>query len=121
MTTTTRAWRRGTLKGFVSALGMSLALMLLVAGGVADRGGTFPLVVLGGSAAAVGALYLLFPHGPQFALGTANGLAMYACLYAVLGRAGFPHALAGPRAIGFLLPVVAFVIACWVRRHALRG
>ncbi|MDO9712422.1 potassium channel family protein [Paracraurococcus lichenis] len=108
-------------KGFGTSLGMSLALMLLVAGGVADQGGVFPLVVLGGAAAAVGALYLIYPHGPQFALGTANGLAMYACLYAVLGRAGFPEAPPAARMIGFLLPVAGFVAACWVKRGVLRA
>ncbi|RYJ03901.1 MAG: potassium channel protein [Acetobacteraceae bacterium] len=68
---------------------------------------------------AVGALYLLFPHGPAFSLGTTNGLAMYACLYVVLGRAGFPEATAWARALGFLLPVATFVLACWVRRRDL--
>ncbi|MFC7477038.1 potassium channel family protein [Dankookia sp. GCM10030260] len=108
-------------KGFAKALAMSFALMLLVAGGIADRGGAFPLVVLGGAAAAMGLLYLVFPHGPQFALGAANGLAMYACLYAVLGRAGFPGAPDWARGIGFVLPVLAFVVACWHRRLLLRG
>ena len=52
---------------------------------------------------------------------TANGLAMYACLYSVLGQAGFPLAPAAARNIGFLLPVAAFVLACWARREVLRG
>lgn len=102
--------------GFASALGMALSLMLLVAAGISDGGVLIPAVVVGGSAAAVGALYLLFPHGPQFALGTANGLAMYACLFAVLGRAGFPGVPDGTQALAFLLPVAAFVGACWLRR-----
>ena len=116
MTPAARLGRRRTPRGFASALGLSLVLLLLVAGGIADRGGAFPLVVLGGSAVAVGALHLLFPHGPAFSLGTTNGLAMYACLYVVLGRAGFPEATAWARAVGFLLPVASFVLACWVRR-----
>ena len=114
-----RPHRRGTPRGFLQALGLSLGLMLLVAGGVADRGGVFPLVVLGGAAVAIGALYLLFPHGPRFALGTTNGLAMYACLYVVLGRAGFPDAPGWARTAGFLLPVATFVVACWWRRRDL--
>ncbi|MDN3564908.1 potassium channel family protein [Paeniroseomonas aquatica] len=119
MTPAARLRRRRTPRGFLSALGLSLVLMLLVAGGIADRGGAFPLVVLGSSAAAIGALYLLFPHGPAFSLGTANGLAMYACLYVVLGRAGFPGAAGWARGIGFILPVASFVGACWLRRATL--
>jgi hypothetical protein len=106
-------------RGLLTALAMSLTLVLLVAGGVADRGGTFPLVLLGGSAIAVGALTMLFPHGPQFALGATNGLAMYACLFVVLGRAGFPEAPGGAREAAFLLPITAFVLACWLRRREL--
>src|SRR6478672_9367970 len=97
-----RPHRRGTPRGFLQALGLSLGLMLL-----------------GGAAVAIGALYLLFPHGPQFALGTTNGLAMYACLYVVLGRAGFPDAPGWARTAGFLLPVATFVVACWWRRRDL--
>ncbi|TDH64266.1 potassium channel protein [Dankookia rubra] len=121
MTMPRQARRKHPPKGFATALGMSFALMLLVAGGIADRGGAFPVVVLGGAAAAMGLLYLVFPHGPQFALGAANGLAMYACLYAVLGRAGFPAAPGWARGLGFVLPVLAFVIACWHQRLLLRA
>jgi hypothetical protein len=110
----------GTPQGFLAALGLTLVLMLLVAGGLADRGGIFPLVVLGGSGLAVGALYLLVPHGPQFALSTANGLALYACLFTVLSRAGFPDARDWARPAAFLLPVLAFLLACWIRRGKLR-
>ncbi|WP_431269768.1 hypothetical protein [Dankookia sp. P2] len=64
MTAPRPARRTRPPRGFATALGMSFALMLLVAGGIADRGGAFPLVVLGGAAAAMGLLYLVFPHGP---------------------------------------------------------
>lgn len=121
MTAPRRAARARPPQGFATAFGMSFALMLLVAGAIADRGGAFPVVVLGGAGAAMGLLYLVFPHGPQFALGAANGLAMYACLYVVIGRAGFPAAPDWARGIGFVLPVFAFVIACWHQRLRLRG
>jgi ion channel len=115
------ARRRRTPRGFGTALGMTFALMLLVAGGVADRGVFFPAVLLGTAAGAVGLLYLLFPHGPQFAVGASTGLAMYACLYVVIGRAAFPHAHDWARHLGFLVPVAAFVAACWTRRGSLRA
>jgi hypothetical protein len=92
----------------MAAVATALGLMLLVAGGVADEGPLFSAVAFGGVGTAVGALYLAFPQGPQFALNAANGLAMYTCLYAVVGRAAF------------LLPIAAFVLACWLRRNALR-
>ena len=109
-----------TPRGFLAAEGTALALMLLVAGGVADQGLLFSSVAFGGVGVAVGALYLLFPQGPQFALNAANGMAMYTCLYAVIGRAAFPEAEGWARLAAFLLPIAAFVGACWVRRRALR-
>ncbi|HYZ32867.1 MAG TPA: ion channel [Crenalkalicoccus sp.] len=104
----------------LTAFGLTLGLMLLVAGAAADRGGLFPIAVLVIAGLAVGALSLIFPRGPLFALGAANGLAMYTCLYVVLGRAGFPDAEPWAQPLGFLLPVLAFVLACWICRHPLR-
>src|SRR3712207_5375772 len=94
--------------------------MLLVAGGVSDQGLLLSAAAFGGVGVAVGVLYLLFPQGPQFALNAANGMAMYTCLYAVIGRAAFPHAADWARLLAFPLPVAAFVGACWVRRGELR-
>ncbi len=110
-----------TPRGFLTAEATALGLMLLVAGGVADHGLLFSVVAFGGVGLAVGALYVLFPQGPQFALNAANGMAMYTCLYAVIGRAAFPEAQDWARLGAFLLPIASFVLACWARRHALRA
>ena len=45
---------------------------------------------------------------------------MYTCLYAVIGRAAFPEAQDWARVGAFLMPVAAFVGACWARRRSLR-
>jgi hypothetical protein len=105
-------WARSTL--------MTLAFALVVAGGLADQGTLFPFLVLGVAALGLGTLYLLFPHGMHFAFGTSAGLAVYACLFAVMGRAAFPAAPAQARAVAFLLPVAAFLAAVWWRRRSLR-
>ena len=107
-------------RGFLTAEATALALMLLVAGGVADQGLLLSAAAFCGVGLAIGALYALFPQGPQFALNAANGLAMYTCLYAVIGRAAFPGAADWARLLAFLLPIASFVAACWVRRHELQ-
>jgi hypothetical protein len=94
--------------------------MLVVAAGVADQGWAFAAASLLIASLALGGLNLLFPHGLTFAFGMANGLALYVSLFAVIGRAGFPLAAEWSRGVGFLLPVLAFVGACWWRRRALR-
>ncbi len=103
----------------LSGAALTLVLTLLVAGAVADQGWGFSVVALAVAGLAVGGLHLIFPQGPLFGLGVANGLAVYICLYAVLGRAAFPLAEAWARPVGFLLPVASFVGACWWRRRTL--
>ena len=110
----------GSPRGFLVAEGTALALMLLVAGGVADQGLLLSGAAFAGVGSAVAALYVLFPQGPQFALNAANGMAMYTCLYAVIGRAAFPDAADWARLVAFLMPIAAFVGACWAGRRELR-
>ena len=107
-------------EGWFRSVIMTLGFGLLVAGGVADQGTLFPFLVIGVAALGLGTLYLLFPHGLHFAFGTSAGLAVYACLFAVMGRAAFPDAPAPARAVAFLLPVVTFLVAVWRRRRSLR-
>ncbi|MFL1460747.1 potassium channel family protein [Roseococcus sp. DSY-14] len=107
--------RRRALLG----VALTVALMLLVAGGVVDQGWAFAGTALLVAGLAVGTLHLIFPHGLVFALGAANGLAVYVCIFAVIGQAGFPRVEGWARSVAFLLPVMGFVIACWVRRAEL--
>jgi hypothetical protein len=106
-------------RGLILAFGLTLAVTLLVAAGVADQGWRFSVGAVLVAAVALGGLHLVFPHGALFALGFANGLAIYICLYAILGRAAFPDAEAWALQIAFLLPVFAFVAACVLQRRQL--
>ncbi|MFN7308092.1 MAG: potassium channel family protein [Alphaproteobacteria bacterium] len=106
----------GWLRAAVATLGFGL----LVAGGLADQGGMLPMLVIGIAAIAIGFFYLLFPQGMHFAFGASAGLAVYACLFVVIGRAAFPEAASFARALAFLMPVLAFLGSVWVRRDSLR-
>jgi len=107
-------------EGWLRSVAMTLAFGMLVAGGVADQGTLLPFLVIGAAALGLGMLYLLFPHGLHFAFGASAGLAVYACLFAVMGRAAFPAAPPEARMLAFLLPVLAFLVAVWRRRRTLR-
>ena len=106
-------------EGWARSVLLTLAFSSLIAAGIADRGSWFPLVVIGTAALGMGSLYLIFPHGLHFAFGTSAGLALYACLFVVIGRAGFPDAEPWSRPPSFLLPVVTFLAAVWSRRRRL--
>ena len=88
--------------GWLPAALATLGFGLLVAGGIADHGGVLPLLVIGIAATAIGFFYLLFPQGMHFAFGASAGLAVYACLFVVIGRAAFPEAPALAHALAFL-------------------
>jgi hypothetical protein len=111
---------RGLPEGWLRSVATTFGFGLLVAGGVADQGTLLPFLVIGVAALGLGTLYLLFPHGLHFAFGTSAGLAVYACLFSVIARAGFPEAPPFARATGFLLPVATFLAAVWHRRRSLR-
>ncbi|RVT98924.1 two pore domain potassium channel family protein [Rhodovarius crocodyli] len=107
--------RTALMNGAVTA-----SLMLLVAAAAGDQGWLFSVAALGVAAATVLALYVVFPQGMLFALGVANGLAVYMCLYVVIGRSAFPDALPWARPVGFVMPVAAFLSACLYWRSSLR-
>lgn len=107
-------------QGWLRAALATLGFGLLVAGGLADQGSILPMLVIGVAALAIGFFYLLFPQGMHFAFGASAGLAVYACLFVVIGRAAFPLAPAWAHALAFLLPVFAFLGGVWLRRHGLR-
>lgn len=113
-----RAQRRDRRTAYGSGA-VTLALMLLVAAAAGDDGWVFSVAALVVAGLAMGGLYLVFPHGPLFGLGVANGLAVYMCLYVVIGRSAFPHVLDWALPLGFLMPVAAFVGTCWLRRREL--
>jgi hypothetical protein len=106
------------LLAWLRAVAFTMGLTLLVAWGVGDEGRVLPAAVIGAAGIGLGALYWLFPRGIHFAFGTATGLALYASLFAVLGRAQFPDAPDWSRAPAFLLPVLTFLgMAIWRRKE----
>lgn len=78
-----------------------------------------PVTVMAVAELGLGCLYMLFPRGLNFAFGTATGLALYATLFVVLGRAQFPAVPVAIQPLAFLLPVLAFLGTVWWRRAEL--
>lgn len=101
------------------AVAFTTALALLV--GIAARPGdpSFALLLLATAAAGFGFFYLLFAGGLHFAITLANGLAVYATLFAFFTESNFP-AVGRPVAyLGFVLPVAAFLFSAWWHRAPL--
>ena len=98
----------------------TLALLLLVA--FASGGAVTYLFVLIVAIvlASAGCLYWLFPGSRLFTIGFANGLAVYACLYANFLNVNFLPLTVWAGYTAFPLPVLAFLAAAVVHRDRIR-
>jgi voltage-gated potassium channel len=101
---------------WLRSIGFTLALVGLVAAALgADWWSTLSSLVT--CAVGFGFFYLLFPGGAHFGMTVANFLALYACLFEFFRIANFPWAPRPFVVVGVALPVLAFLIGCFVRRR----
>jgi voltage-gated potassium channel len=101
---------------WLRSIGFTLALVGLIAAATgADWMSALSSLVT--CAVGFGFFYLLFPGGAHFGMTVANFLAIYACLFEVFRDANFP---AAPRAFALgavAMPVLGFVVGCFLRRR----
>lgn len=75
------------------------------------------LAALAICATSLGFFYLAFPGGLHFGITMANFLAVYACMFVFFRDANFPDARLGPSIAALALPVVTFLLRCFLARH----
>jgi voltage-gated potassium channel len=103
------------------AIGFTLVLSALVAFAAAEQfDALFTAMMLAVVAGAVAFFLKAFPGSRFFAIAFANGLAVYACLFAVFTDVNFAQARPLATRIGFVLPVAAFLAGSWLRRDRIR-
>jgi voltage-gated potassium channel len=107
---------RGLDHHWVRSIGFTVALVGLVAVAIgADW--TLAVVLVGLSTLGFGFFYLLFPGGAHFGMTIANFLAIYACLFEFFAEANFAEAPHWMTMIARSLPVLAFLLGCFLRRR----
>lgn len=105
-------------RSWLRSIGFTLGLVGLVTVALgAER--AFALGALLSAGVGFGFFYLLFPAGLHFGLTMANGLAVYFCLFALFRESNFPRAEEGAVLVGLVLPVLAFLVGCYVNRAAI--
>jgi voltage-gated potassium channel len=99
----------------------SFALVGLVAVSVAGKASFLILAILSSAAIATGSIRVMFPRRLFFSHTFTNLVAVYAAIFAFFVEELFGQI--GPTAagIGFSLPIVAFLIGCWLRRSDIRS
>ncbi len=100
---------------------ISLLLVALVAVSVASNAFVLFLAIIASAGVATALIRWLFPEAPFFALTFANLIALYASIFSFFMEEMF--GLIGPAVagIGFSLPVLLFLVGCWLRRADVRA
>ncbi len=94
--------------------------VLLIAAGVTESFGLLTLMVLVAVFTAAGVFLWLFPGSRFFVLSFANSLAIYTCVYFFLAIENFSTAETWVFAVGYLMPISAFLIGAWWHRSEIR-
>jgi voltage-gated potassium channel len=95
---------------------LSLLLVALVAVSVAGSAHALLLAIIASAAVATAFIRWLFPEAPFFSLTFANLIALYASIFAFFMEELFGRIEPIESGIGFSLPVLLFLVGCWLRR-----
>jgi voltage-gated potassium channel len=94
----------------------TVVLVGLVAAAI-GAGWTITLGCVATSAIGFGFFYLLFPGGAHFGMTVANFLAIYACMFEFFRSANFAQAPVPFALLALALPVLGFLIGCFLHRR----
>jgi voltage-gated potassium channel len=95
---------------------ISLLLVALVAVSVASNALVLFLAIIASAGVATAFIRWLFPEAPFFALTFANLIALYASIFAFFVEELFGFIGPAVAGLGFSLPVLLFLVGCWLRR-----
>lgn len=105
---------------WVRTVGFTMLLVGLVAvASDAEEGVVW--VSIATSALAFGFFYFLFPSGGHFGIVTANFLAIYGCMFQFFHFSNFSEAPRPLTLVSLALPVVGFLLTCFLRRERIAG
>jgi len=108
---------RRSWMGAVLFTGLLLGLIIMSIEAVA---GDFAFVVLAAVAIVVYFFHRIFPGGEFFAILLANFIGIYATIFVLFAEGNFPTVHPVAKAVGFILPLAAFLGGAWWRRRKIR-
>lgn len=79
------------------------------------------IAMLAAIAVGVAFFFVAFPGSRFFSIAFANDLAIYMCFFVFFKETNFAPVVGYPVAIGFVLPVFAFLGGAWLRREEIRS
>lgn len=110
------------LRHWAASVTITAVLLALIAAAVGGSDGwEVSATVLASVVTVAGLLHLLFPGSRFFTITFANAIGVYACLYMTFIEALYADIGRLARAIGLVLPILAFALGIFLRREAIRA
>ena len=104
----------------IIVLALSFSLIALVAYGVAGAFNVFMIAILVSATISTGIIHLLFPASSHFILSLANLISVYASVFSFFAEEAFGRISPIVLGLGFAIPLLSFVLGCWLRRDDVR-
>ena len=105
----------------IGGVAFTLLLIGLIAFATAEAVTYFFVVMPVAVATCVAFFFIVFPGSRFFTIAFANYIGVYACVFAFFKEANFAPVHGWPVAVGFLMPIIAFLAGTWIRRDRIRG
>jgi voltage-gated potassium channel len=105
----------------LARIGLPLAFVFLVAAAVAGVTTPFFFAIVLSAGLVIVVVRALFPAGRLFPIAFASLIAVYAAIFSLFVEEIFSGVDAAFLIVGFCLPILFFVVGCWLRRDQVRA
>ncbi|CAK0758313.1 Ion_trans_2 domain-containing protein [Azospirillaceae bacterium] len=106
---------------WIRAVVLSALLLSVISVAIKAVAGTLAFVLLGTIVFVIAVFHRIFPGSHFFTLALVNFIGIYACLFTVIVESHFPHVSQRVQALGFVLPLLAFLVGACSRARTIRS
>ena len=111
---------RPSQRGWIGGVVFTAFLLSIIALSIKAVAGTQAFVLLGSVIFVVAVFHRVFPGSRFFTLSLVNFIGIYACIFTVIVESNFEMVSQRERALGFILPLLAFLGGACIRARSVR-
>ncbi|MEI8395558.1 MAG: ion channel [Rhodospirillaceae bacterium] len=108
-------------RGWIGAVSFTAFLLSVIALSIKAVAGTLAFVLLGSVIFVVAVFHRVFPGSHFFTLSLVNFIGIYACIFTVIVESNFAGVSPREQALGFILPLLAFLGGAAIRSRSVRN
>lgn len=109
------------LRQWAGSVAVTVVMLALIAAAIGGETWEVSATVLAAVIAVATLLHVLFPGSRFFTITFANAIGVYTCVYVSVQQSLYGDAGRTTVLTGFLLPILAFALGCFLRRDAIRS